>query len=173
MRIGSILLKNADIDFDALCNTVITVFHGAKDNYKYGDGTLVFDIESNMITVSLVDAPIPNGEAEFYHEWTEKLRTSKMPIPLWIYLGLIQDENGTSGYTYGLTAFGRPEIELINSSHTLQEIYDFLFSVCEWLLTEDMYFRDGETLSFTSEERLTMTKSKVVYVYGDSFKINF
>lgn len=60
------MLKNADIDFDALCNTVITVFHGAKDNYKYGDGTLVFDIESNMITVSLVDAPIPNGEPEFY-----------------------------------------------------------------------------------------------------------
>ena len=49
----------------------------------------------------------------FYHEWAEKLRTSEMPIPLWVYLGLIQDENGTSGYTYGLTEFGRDEIEVL------------------------------------------------------------
>ncbi len=240
VRIGSILLEDADIDFDALCNTVITAFRGAEENYKHGDSTLVFEIESNMITVSLMDAPVPNGEAEFYaegnflwkeavevakrhrahiivavvngdgnsieaacfftdvmnlcstetnalgiyttgtvyqpefyHEWAKKLRTNEMPIPLWVYLGLIQDENGVSGYTYGLTEFGRLEIELIDSSHSLQEIYDFLYNVCDWLLTEGMYFRDGETLSFTSDDRLTITKSKAIYVDGDSFKINF
>ena len=65
------------------------------------------------------------------------------------------------------------EIELIGSSHSLQEIYDFLYNVCSWMLEDGMYFCDGETLSFTSDERLTITKSKAIYVNGDSFKINF
>lgn len=240
VRVGSILLKDADIDFDALCDTVTKAFLVAEENYKREDGILVFEVGSNMITMSLVDAPVPDGQAEFYaegnflwreavamtkqhrahmivavmnhdgnsieaasfftdvmnlcsietdalgiyttgtvyqpafyHEWAEKLRTSEMPIPLWVYLGLIQDENGTSGYTYGLTEFGRDEIEVIGNSHSLQEIYDFLYNVCDWMLEEGMYFCDGETLSFTSDERLTVTKSKAIYVNGDSFKINY
>ena len=240
VRVGSILLKDADIDFDALCDTIIKAFLGAEENYKHGDHILVFEVDSNMITVSLVDAPVPDGEAEFYeegnylwkeavatteqhrahmlvavinhdcnpieaacfftdvtnlcsmetdalgiyttgtvyqpefyHEWAKKLQTSEMPIPLWVYIGLVQDENGTSGYTYGLTEFGRTEIELIGSSHSLQEIYDFLYNVCDWMLEDGMYFCDGETLSFTSDEHLTITKSKAIYVNGDSFKINF
>lgn len=240
VRVGSILLKDADIDFDALCDTIINTFPDAKENCKHGDRILVFEVDSNMITVSLIDAPVPNGEAafyaegnylwkeavattkqhrahilvavmnhdgnpieaaslftdvttlcslktdalgiyatgtvyqpEFYYEWAKKSETGEMPIPLWVYIGLIQDENGTSGYTYGLTEFGRTEIELIGSSHNLQEIYDFLYNVCAWMLEDGMYFHDGETLSFTADERLTITKSKAVYVNGDSFKINY
>lgn len=90
-----------------------------------------------------------------------------------MYLGLVNDENGISGYTYGLTKFGRAEVEVIGSSHTVDELYNCLYYVCDWLLTEGAYFHDGETLSFRSDERLTITKSKAVYVTGDSFKISY
>lgn len=112
-------------------------------------------------------------EPSFYNEWAGKLRNGEMPLPLWVYVGLVRDENGLSGYTYGLTLFGRLELEIIGTSRSHEELYNFLYGVCEGILSEGMYFHDGETLSFTSDQRLTITKSKAVYVEGDSFKIAY
>ena len=112
-------------------------------------------------------------EPSFYNEWAGKLRNGEMPLPLWVYVGLVRDENGLSGYTYGLTLFGRLELEIIGTSRSHEELYNFLYGVCEGILSEGMYFHDGETLSFTSDQRLTITKSKAVYVEGDSFKIEY
>lgn len=243
VRVGSVLLKDANIDFDALCDTILAYYQEdvREEDITREEGILVFEMGGRYwFSLSLMEAPVPDGEAEFfaqgnflwkeavettkqhqahilvtvinrdgdpiktacfftditdicgretgalgiyttgtvykpdfYSEWAKKLQTSDFPIPLWVYLGLVQDENGTSGYTYGLTEFGRPEIEIIGSSHSPQEIYDFLFNVCDWQLTDGMYFHDGETLSFTSDQRLTITKSKAVYVTGESFKIGY
>ena len=240
VRVGSVLLKDTEIDFDALSDALIQAFDVTDENCTRDAQTLVFSLESNMISVALMDTPVPDGEAEFYaegnflwreavettkqhqahllvavlnreanaieaasfftdtvnlcsmetkalgiyttgtvyepsfyNEWAGKLRNGEMPLPLWVYVGLVRDENGNSGYTYGLTLFGRLEVEVIGTSHSPEEIYNFLYNVCDGILSEGMYFHDGETLSFTSEERLLITKSKAVYVEGDSFKIGY
>ena len=240
VRVGSVLLKDAEIDFDALSDALIQAFDVTDENCTRDAQTLVFSLESNMISVALMDTPVPEGEAEFYaegnflwreavettkqhqahllvavlnreanaieaasfftdtvnlcsmetkalgiyttgtvyepsfyNEWAEKLRNGEMPLPLWVYVGLVRDENGLSGYTYGLTLFGRLELEIIGTSRSHEELYNFLYGVCEGILSEGMYFHDGETLSFTSDQRLTITKSKAVYVEGDSFKIAY
>ena len=240
VRVGSVLLKDAEIDFDALSDALIQAFDVTDENCTRDAQTLVFSLESNMISVALMDTPVPDGEAEFYaegnflwreavettkqhqahllvavlnreanaieaacfftdtvnlcsmetkalgiyttgtvyepsfyNEWAGKLRNGEMPLPLWVYVGLVRDENGLSGYTYGLTLFGRLELEIIGTSRSREELYNFLYGVCEGILSEGMYFHDGETLSFTSDQRLTITKSKAVYVEGDSFKIAY
>ncbi len=240
VRVGSVLLKDAEIDFDALSDALIQAFDVTDENCTRDAQTLVFSLESNMISVALMDTPVPDGEAEFYaegnflwreavettkqhqahllvavlnreanaieaasfftdtvnlcsmetkalgiyttgtvyepsfyNEWAGKLRNGEMPLPLWVYVGLVRDENGLSGYTYGLTLFGRLELEIIGTSRSHEELYNFLYGVCEGILSEGMYFHDGETLSFTSDQRLTITKSKAVYVEGDSFKIAY
>ena len=240
VRVGSVLLKDAEIDFDALSDALIQAFDVTNENCTRDAQTLVFNLESNMISVALMDTPVPDGEAEFYaegnflwreavettkqhqahllvavlnreanaieaacfftdtvnlcsmetkalgiyttgtvyepsfyNEWAGKLRNGEMPLPLWVYVGLVRDENGLSGYTYGLTLFGRLELEIIGTSRSHEELYNFLYGVCEGILSEGMYFHDGETLSFTSDQRLTITKSKAVYVEGDSFKIEY
>ena len=240
VRVGSVLLKDAEIDFEALSDALIQAFDVTDENCTRDAQTLVFSLESNMISVALMDTPVPDGEAEFYaegnflwreavettkqhqahllvavlnreanaieaacfftdtvnlcsmetkalgiyttgtvyepsfyNEWAGKLRNGEMPLPLWVYVGLVRDENGLSGYTYGLTLFGRLELEIIGTSRSHEELYNFLYGVCEGILSEGMYFHDGETLSFTSDQRLTITKSKAVYVEGDSFKIEY
>lgn len=50
-------------------------------------------------------------------------------------------------------------------------IFSIMFVTGCWKM--ECIFCDGETLSFTSDEHLTITKSKAIYVNGDSFKINF
>lgn len=240
IRVGSVLLKDPEIDFSALCDTLIKLYEVEDKDCTRNEYTLVFNFENNVISVGLMDTPVPNGEAEYYaeanflwreavetvkqhkahllvttmnlegnpigaaavftdvvntcsneikalgiyttgnvyepsyyDEWAQKIVNGEYPIPLWVYLGLVNDENGISGYTYGLTKFGRAEVEVIGSSHTVDELYNCLYYVCDWLLTEGAYFHDGETLSFRSDERLTITKSKAVYVTGDSFKISY
>ena len=240
VRVGSVLLKDTEIDFDALSDALIQAFDVTDENCTRDAQTLVFSLESNMISVALMDTPVPDGEAEFYaegnflwreavettkqhqahllvavlnreanaieaacfftdtvnlcsmetkalgiyttgtvyepsfyNEWAGKLRNGEMPLPLWVYVGLVRDENGLSGYTYGLTLFGRLELEIIGTSRSHEELYNFLYGVCEGILSEGMYFHDGETLSFTADQRLTITKSKAVYVEGDSFKIAY
>ena len=240
VRVGSVLLKDTEIDFDALSDALIQAFDVTDENCTRDAQTLVFSLESNMISVALMDTPVPDGEAEFYaegnflwreavettkqhqahllvavlnreanaieaacfftdtvnlcsmetkalgiyttgtvyepsfyNEWAGKLRNGEMPLPLWVYVGLVRDENGLSGYTYGLTLFGRLELEIIGTSRSHEELYNFLYGVCEGILSEGMYFHDGETLSFTADQRLTITKSKAVYVEGDSFKIEY
>lgn len=242
LRIGFVLLEDADIDFDAVVDRLEQAFGIEDEHSAQGDHALVFEKDGNMITVSMIETPVPNKEAEYYAEanflwqeaveaakrhkahllvsvknlegdpitaacfftdtvnlcaqetdalgiyttgnvyepeyydqWTGELRKNRIPMPLWVYVGLIQGEGAgkNSGYTYGLTAFGRPEIEVIESAHTPQEIYNFLYNVCDWLLSENMYFCDGETLSFTSDQRLTVTRSAAVYVEGESFKIKY
>lgn len=240
VRVGSVLLKDAEIDFEALSDALIQAFDVTDENCTRDAQTLVFSLESNMISVALMDTPVPDGEAEFYaegnflwreavettkqhqahllvavlnreanaieaacfftdtvnlcsmetkalgiyttgtvyepsfyNEWAGKLRNGEMPLPLWVYVGLVRDENGLSGYTYGLTLFGRLELEIIGTSRSHEELYNFLYGVCEGILSEGMYFHDGETLSFTADQRLTITKSKAVYVEGDSFKIAY
>ena len=51
------------------------------------------------------------------------------------------------------------------------QIQAFLFYVAEYVIKENMIFRDGETISFSSEQKLKITKSEAVNVQGESLKI--
>ena len=43
------------------------------------------------------------------------LNEEMLPIQLWIYIGLVQENGKTSMYSYGLAEFGKLEMEIINS----------------------------------------------------------
>lgn len=239
-RHGFILLENTEFDFEQVLTELNKQWGIEVTDYELKDGSLVFDIDENLIALSIMESPIPDGEAEYFAEtnymWPEAVETTKkhqahlvaivinhdgdsveaaatfsmlvssclnqksvlgiytsgtvfqpkfykdvadimkdgqMPVPIWVYIGLGQTEKGNIGYTYGMDAFGKMEMEILDSSHNLQEIQSFLYYVIEYVIKSDMIFRDGETLSFTSEERLKITKSKAIYVEGESLKIWF
>lgn len=237
-RYGFILLETPKFDFEQMFAQLKAQWNIDVKDYELKDGSLVFEWEDNLMAASLIEAPVPDGEAEYFAEgnymWREAVETTKkhqahlivftvnrsgdsvmaasvfsmlvssclnqrsvlgiytsgtvfqpkfyrevaeimkkgeMPLPIWVYVGLIRDEKGNGGYTYGMDVFGKCEMEILNSSHTLQEIQAFLYYVAEYVIKENMIFRDGETISFTSEEKLRITKSEAVYVEGESLKI--
>lgn len=239
---GFVLLENSSWNFQSVIDNLKNDWDIEidKDECDIKDDNLVFNIGENLVAVSLMDVPIPDGEAEYFAEcnymWKDAVEETKkhqahvmvivinhnndsiecaslfskvassclkaenalgiytsgtvfqpefyiaiadilkkgaLPIPDWIYIGLGQDEEGNSAYTYGLEAFGKMEIEILNSKHSLEELRDFLFYVCEYVIKNDMYFRDGETISFASDQQLKITKSKAVSVEGESIKINY
>ena len=237
---GFILLENTEFNFEQVLAEIKTQWAVEIDDYELKDGTLVFHLENNLISLGLMEAPVPNGEAEyfagsnymwkdavettkkhqahlvaivinhegdsveaaatfsmlisscltqqsvlgvytsgtvfqpeFYKEMADIMKDGEMPVPLWVYVGLVKGENGNCGYTYGMDSFGKMDMEIIDSNHSFQEIQSFLYYVAEYVIKSNMIFRDGETLSFTSEEKLKITKSKAVYLDGESIKIGF
>ncbi|MDE6314829.1 MAG: DUF4261 domain-containing protein [Lachnospiraceae bacterium] len=240
-RQGFLLLKEAEYDLSRLQKEIGEEFEiDMEECGKLEDGTLIFELEKNTVVISLMEFPVPEGEAEhfaeanifwkdavkiakehqahlivmvmsnegepieaayyfthivdicmhqenvsaiyttgtvlepsYWHKGTEMLRKGEMPISLWVYVGIIRNEKGNSGYTYGMKEFGYEDMEVIDSSKKLEDIYDFLYNVCIYVLKSDMRFRDGETVSFNSDNMLKITKSQGVYVDGDTLKIEY
>jgi len=108
---------------------------------------------------------------EQYLESAEALKEDRVPIDLWIYIGLRKTDKGNNAYTYGLNSFGKMEMEFINSDLELQDMYDFLGNICAYVINNDVTFKSGETLGYTAEQKIKITKSKGIFVEGESLKL--
>ena len=96
------------------------------------------------------------------------------PIENIVYIGLYGDENNTvSGYTYGLEQFGKEEIEIIKSSEEAEEVYNFLASISDYIITSDVVLNDGETIGFSEEQKIQISVSEGIAVDGETIKLGF
>ncbi|MMZ65570.1 hypothetical protein D1872_279800 [compost metagenome] len=113
-------------------------------------------------------------EPRFYLDMAELLKTEDtVPLMNLVHFGLVGSEKGLSGYTCGLKAFGKDEIEVLDSPTTPAELRAFLIDISLYVVEQNVTLRDGETIGFSEEEKLPITRSEGVYVEGESLKIPF
>ena len=55
------------------------------------------------------------------------MKEEMLSIQLWVYIGIINDGDKSSVYTYGMKEFGKFEIEIINSAMNSDELYYSLY----------------------------------------------
>lgn len=110
--------------------------------------------------------------SEFYITVAEDMKTGHLPLLNWIYFGIYRDGNAYSGYTYGLTAYGKEEIEVIHTSKAPSDLYDFLVDIAGYVVRENVILKDGETIGFSEDEKMTIKRSEGVAVKGESLKID-
>lgn len=246
---GFVLLNSPECDLEQIKANLLQDWNitcpppeeEGQDAAKEKGGTLVFDVDGFMLAVSFVDAPVPDGEAEYFAQanylWKDAVEVTKthvaqiilavftrsgspldsaklytklaasclklpnavgiytsgtvfqpelylefanlmksddmLPLLNLVHFGLIRTENGMGAYTYGLRAFGKDEIEILDSQASPSELRDFLIEISGYILEQDVTLRDGETIGFSAEQRLPITRSAGVYVNGDSLKIQF
>ncbi|MGA3676451.1 DUF4261 domain-containing protein [Lysinibacillus agricola] len=245
---GFVLLNSAECDIDQIkanllndWNITCSSEEDEENDEETKEGTLVFEVDDCMLAVSFVDAPIPDGEAEYYAQgnylWKEAVevtqthvaqiilavftrsgspldsgrlytklaaRCLKLPnaigiytcgtvfqpelyldmaemmkdddmFPLLnlVYFGLVGTETGVDGYTNGLKAFGKDEIEILDSQASPSEMRDFLITISGYIVDENVTLRDGETIGFSAEQKLPISRSEGVYVEGDTLKIKY
>ncbi|MDP4264686.1 MAG: DUF4261 domain-containing protein [Bacteroidota bacterium] len=96
-----------------------------------------------------------------------------LPVNLWIYFGLRVSDNGNSGYTYGLKEFNKTEMEILNSSNSLENIREFLLSISRYVLENNVEFKDGQTCGFSESEKIRITYSKGNLIEGKTFKLAY
>jgi hypothetical protein len=108
---------------------------------------------------------------EQYLASAETLQSGKLPIDLWIYLGLRKSDSGNSVYTYGLTEFGKQEMEVIDSKLGLEELSTFVLNISLYVIRNNITFKSGETLGYTAEQKIKISSSKGQFVEGQSLKL--
>lgn len=111
---------------------------------------------------------LPNN---LYLDFADFLKEDNLPLQLWLYIGIINQEDKSSVYTYGMKEFGKSEIEIIDSAKDSDELYYFLLSILQYILEGDVTLNDGETIGFSEEEKIKITESKAVYLDGNSLKL--
>lgn len=112
-------------------------------------------------------------QPSLYLDFAKMLDKDDFPVFNLIWFGLYNGKNGVCGYTCGMRHFGYDEIEVIDSSATPQEIANFITGVASYVILDDVLLKDGETIGFSAEQKLPITKSRGIAVEGDSLKIAF
>ena len=106
-----------------------------------------------------------------YLDLAEELKNDRVPVLLWVYIGLRKSGQGNSAYTYGLTNFQKLEMEVINSSLGPEELHSLVANVTSYVIGKDIRFKSGETLGYTAEQKIRISQSKGQFVEGQSLKL--
>ncbi len=115
-------------------------------------------------------------EPNFYKEYAKgAIEDGMFPILDLVFFGIYSNDNGKtiSGYTFGLHNFGKDEIEVLDSQHPVSEIFEFLVDVADYVVEQDVILKDGETIGFSAEQKLPITKSESRVLDFDTLKIKF
>ncbi len=154
---------------------ILAVF--SKSNSALDSGAMYTKLASSCLKLPNAIGLYSTGtvfQPEMFIEMAELLKTEdSFPLLNLVYFGLVGSETGMNAYTYGLKAFGKDEIEIINSEATPAELRDFLIDISSYVVEYDVVLRHGETIGFTEEQKLAITRSEAVYLEGDSIKIEF
>ncbi|USB33954.1 DUF4261 domain-containing protein [Paenibacillus sp. YPG26] len=112
-------------------------------------------------------------EAGQYVDLAQSLKEDTLPVVLWVFIGMYQNDHGVGSYTVGLRSFGKDEVEIVNSSQGAGDVFEFVSVIVSFIIENDVTLRDGETIGFSAEQKLSLTRSPGVAAEGDSIKIAF
>lgn len=110
-------------------------------------------------------------QPRFYEACASMMYKGELPLLNWIWFGLCRWESGLCGYTYGMKAFGKEEIEVLDTTARPSELRDFLISITSYILENDVVLHDGETIGFSAEDKHSISYSKGVCLPFDTLKI--
>ncbi|WP_295127885.1 DUF4261 domain-containing protein [Ruminococcus sp.] len=112
-------------------------------------------------------------EKKFYLQFAETLKQGEMPVPILVYTGMYLAKDGLCAFSSGMTFFGKNELEVIDSKQQPDQVLSFMFSIEEYVLTENVELKDGETIGFSEEQKLPISVGDGVSVKGTTCKIGF
>jgi len=129
-------------------------------------------VTTNALAVYLGDQSLLTTKEVYLHE-ASTMSSTHLPLNIWIYFGLRTYDNIPKLYTYGLVAFGKDEIEILQSPKKWTETRELLFNIAHYVLMDDVVFKPGQTLGYTADQKIAITYSKGVFVPGKSFKLSY
>lgn len=109
----------------------------------------------------------------FYVDSAKSMTADSLPLMNWIYIGLRDEDNKNSGYTFGLKEFGFDEMEILNSKHSKEEIHEMLFNLSHYVILNNVILKDGETIGLTENQKIKLTKSQGVQLEGITLKVSY
>ena len=110
-------------------------------------------------------------EPRFYEGFADMMQEDELPIFNWIWFGLWRSEDGLNGYTYGMEAFGKDEMEVLGTDADPGDLRDFLASLASYVLENDVELHDGETIGFAADDKHAITRGPGVGLPEDQMTL--
>jgi hypothetical protein len=155
-------------------HAIVTVMAGQKsplDRFKILSKVLCsILITSNSVGVYQGSQSLLIPSKQYLNN-IEALKSNGTPVFLWVYIGLKKYKTGNSAYTYGLKDFQKQEIEVIDSSLSLEYLLEFLGNIASYVIANDITLKNGETVGYTADQKVNVTISKAQFVEGQSVKL--
>ncbi len=110
-------------------------------------------------------------EKDFYINFAMSIDKGECPVPIYVYVGLYAEEGKVYAFTSGMSVFGKLEMEVLGTQLQPNELLSFMFTICEYVITEDVELKDGETVGFNDEDKIPVHVSAGVSVPGETIKL--
>lgn len=88
----------------------------------------------------------------------DELTKGEAPLPLWVGIRTFQPDL-TAGRTLGLNLFGHLDLEVRDSTHPAEEVYELLANVADYIVRSDAFLMPGQTLEYSHFGQLTLAQS--------------
>lgn len=110
---------------------------------------------------------------EFYLQSARNLEQMQMPIYCWVYFGMFLDDGATCAYTYGMTEFGMPDLEIVKSKRTMQEAHAVLYDAAKDALQNNQQLRDGLVIETLEGEKITLKLAQSPYLKKETLQVAY
>ena len=144
-------------------------------------------VKENLLFSKIASAVMNNSDAlgiyiggrslvlkkDFYQSNVDMMSDEDLPLYNWIYFGLRRENGKHSIYTYGLTDFGKMEMEIVDSENSLQDLNEMMFNMAHYVIAYDVALKAGETIGISVEQKLKISESKGRYLEGTTLKIDY
>ncbi|MBK6931575.1 MAG: DUF4261 domain-containing protein [Saprospirales bacterium] len=110
---------------------------------------------------------------DFFLQAAHNLDQNVLPVYCWVYFGMFQDSGATNAYTFGMTEFGIPDLEIVKSRHSMQEAHAVLYDAAKDALQNGKSLHDGTVIETLEGEKITLKLSKSVYLEGQTLKVAY
>jgi hypothetical protein len=110
----------------------------------------------------------------YFAEAAKNMSDDNLPVYLWVYFGILQDQGQSSGYTYGLKEFGLQEIEIVNSSHSLQEVHACIVEATQFVIKTNRRLQNDEEINGGDDgQKIKVALSDSKFLEGKTVHLKF
>ena len=78
-----------------------------------------------------------------------------MPLPLWIAIR-VYNPDLSHGRTLGLPLFGHLDLDVMDSAHSGQDVFDMLANIADYIISSDSFLLPGQTIGYRDGEELAI-----------------
>ena len=159
------------------CAHIMVAVCGGKDDDLIERGKLFVKLMDACCRQQYVTGVYTSGvvfDPKFYKKGAEAMKDDDLPIHAWIWVGLYSNGQTISAYTYGMEAFGRREMEVLDvEGATAGDVWGFLSAMASYVLECDQTLEDGQTIGFSADDIHDIKLSEGVALPGMTLKISY
>jgi hypothetical protein len=101
------------------------------------------------------------------------MQEQSLPVYCWIYFGMLQENNLNSGYTYGMAEFGKEDMEIFHSEHSVQEVHAALYDATQSIILYNLQLNDGQEVTTGEGVKIPVKKMKGQMLEGEVLRLQY